>query len=273
MDPVDFRRSQRTEIVQLLRTGRMAYALTLGEAFVGNLQELFPFLDQDTLRYLAVAEAAAEQGAFDEALACLRIGLERHRSSGPAPRGMLELSRKIAVILVAAGRAHEGLALLQEIATLSEFELGPSDLQHGLIINSLGTALRHTGDLRSAYRYFRQAAETFEATMGVDSDHFATALLNLSDLSSAVGRPSAGIPAARRAKAIWQRTPPASRLTLVAAEANLGRLLYEVEESAEAAQCFERAADMLAAELGDDHPEVVIHRLNQAIAAADAAEH
>ncbi|MFC7247530.1 tetratricopeptide repeat protein [Catellatospora aurea] len=260
---------RRAAAVSALRSGFLEEALTLADSCRPGRP--LPDVDESTQRFVVLADLAIESGAVEDAERCLRAGLEHYTGRSPNVRAVMELRRRIALLLVAQGRVTEALSQLREITAATQQAFGLSDLQFGLAVNSLGVALRWTGDLAGARACFAAAAEAFAVT-GPDSEHTATVLLNLSELSMATGDPSSGLRGARRAVAIWERHADGSDLNLGAAVANLGRLLYETGEPSEAARCFSRAADLLAGHLGEDHPEVVTHRHNQSIASAEAAE-
>ncbi|MEM7357107.1 MAG: tetratricopeptide repeat protein, partial [Acidobacteriota bacterium] len=234
---------------------RVSEILEIGEARVLSDLGDKPELQAELLGTLGTVYQ--NLGQFDRARELKEAGLDRRRSSDPAPRAELAKDLNNLASLhysqrdyaAAEARFRESLALWQQL------ELPAKDLAH--LRNNLASALLQLARYDEAEGHLQQVLEAYREHFGAASSEVGTCLYSLATLYSNRGELEQAEPLLRRALAIQVELYGPSHPRVAGVLGSLGWLLYVKGELVEARDFLERVLAIRSSRLDAQHSRVV----------------
>ncbi|MBL7261518.1 tetratricopeptide repeat protein [Paractinoplanes lichenicola] len=142
-------------------------------------------------------------------------------------------------------------------------DIGGVDL--GFLLNECAVFEQSQGRYRNAFRQKQRSLTLYEAALGPDHRHVATALDNLANSMQLLGRAAEAEPLHRRALTISETALGPDHPSVAITMNNLANSLQELGRAAEAESLLRRALTISETALGPDHPSVATRLNNLAL--------
>jgi eukaryotic-like serine/threonine-protein kinase len=206
-----------------------------------------------------------EQGNIAAALPLLEESLSmRRRLLGSEDKLVAVTLVELARALKDRGRNAEAEPLIRESLAIRRKVFGEEHRETATSKNELGLLLWEQGDLDGAEKMFRESLATGTRVLGADHANPATSKANLAVVLNEQGHPAA-------AEALLRESLGSLRKALGVRHPNYAHTLNKLSVAVldqgrvdEANALIEEALRLAGAVLPDDHPRLVLYRVNQA---------
>jgi serine/threonine protein kinase/tetratricopeptide (TPR) repeat protein len=215
--------------------------------------------------HLAQARTQELLGKRDEALRIARAELEQAQALayGPVQAEALYQTGRVLVYRATPGEREEGEAMLLRAANLAESERHDELVADAWNFLVLSADRNHSSTERA--RQWHERADTAIRRIGDPPLRRAAALRSLARIHLKEGELDTAEAAQRKALALIESAPDASRLDLPAYQHDLSIIMQQRDRHQEARELLDRALAHYIAELGETHPHVASVRYSIAM--------
>jgi serine/threonine protein kinase len=252
-------------VTMLALQGRLEPARLWADLARATLPRLGPGGVAEAELQLALAELATAEGDFELALQ------ERGRAIAQLEqldrthhRSYLRAGMAQANDLREVGRYDEAAALLERTRAQTIAFHGPDHPRVADVLETFANLRSSQGHQAEALELSRAALAMVERVYGEDSLEVAKVLNNLAIVLDESGRNSEAVGVLERARTIFVRSGEGHEKALAYVEVNLGQALHNLGRHDEAEQHYRVALATFVALYGEEHPNVVVARLNLA---------
>jgi tetratricopeptide (TPR) repeat protein len=154
-------------------------------------------------------------------------------------------------------------------ALASRFPPGEQPETLGWVQNEIALFLNSQGDYARSLLLWQSALAVYEAALGPDHPHTATALANMAATYCELGRPADAVPLEERALAVTEAALGPDHPDTAIALANMAATYCDLGRPADALPLYERALAISETAQGPDHPSTAIRLNNLALTYVD----
>ena len=235
--------------------GLLDRAEPLLESALATRRTLFGERDAQVAQSLfQLGQLRHAQQRYDEAERLYLAALDLYRELLGEARANPYLLGQLACLRRDQGRFAEAQQLLQRSLAMQEDRLGPENASVALTLYRLGEVATDLGELGAARDYHERALNIQRSVLHVHHPDITRSLDALASLLLRLGQADSAEPLLRECLALRRAVLHPGHWRIAATQAQLGRVLCEREQYAEAEQCLLIAAARLEEQLGVADP-------------------
>jgi tetratricopeptide (TPR) repeat protein len=257
-DPSDWQRPSR-----LVSHARLACSYLLNDA---------PATDRVAALLLDVGSYLSLRAAYKEAAAVIAQALEMTERVSPDDVRVAPYLLAESQIMRALGRPQQALASSERALRLTEAALDPMELNVGIAVSHVATALQDLGRLEEAKSAHERALTIFEEVYGPHHPEVGAYLNNLGSVLHNLGRLDEAKAVYERGLRIVERAAGPSHLLVAPILGSLGNVLHERGELEAAKRAHERAMAINKAAFDPEHPKMATSWGNLGIVLKDLGD-
>ncbi|HTJ44089.1 MAG TPA: tetratricopeptide repeat protein, partial [Kofleriaceae bacterium] len=204
-----------------------------------------------------VADALAQQGTYDQAIAQYRDALaDMERAVGADHPMRISTLTNLATALRAQAHYDEALAVFDRAEAIAIEVYGPDHPTLATIYMDRGGVERAQGKLDAASAHYDRALAIWTRALGPDHANVGTVHYYRGSVALEQGRIDLAIGEFERARDIWQRALGPDNPSLSAAYAGLGDARLAKGDARGALAAYERGIALIEKALGPTHPDL-----------------